>query len=92
MQILSTFPAQFAPIISSSLNRTQFAKIIGAKRPGKCALILHSCISVTDRIKINERNKSIAIGPLYIHTKFEVISMLLPENVAVLNPVRYLTS
>ena len=33
---------------------------------GKCALTLHSCISVTDRVKINEQNKSIDIGPLYL--------------------------
>ena len=40
---------------------------------GKCALTLHSCISVTDRVKINELNTSIATGPLYVHTEFEVI-------------------
>ena len=33
---------------------------------GKCSLTLHSCISVTDRVKINEQNKSIDIGPLYL--------------------------
>ena len=31
------------------------------------------CISVTDDIKINEQNKSIAIGPLYLQTEFEAI-------------------
>ena len=40
---------------------------------GKCALTLHSCISVTDRVKINELNTSIATGPLYVHTEFEAI-------------------
>ena len=35
---------------------------------GKCALTLHSCISVTDRVKINEQNKSIDIGPLALPT------------------------
>ena len=40
---------------------------------GKCALTLHSCISVTDRVKINDLNTSIATGPLYVHTKFEAI-------------------
>ena len=40
---------------------------------GKCSLTLHSCISVTDRVKINEQNKSIDIGPLYLHTEFEAI-------------------
>ena len=40
---------------------------------GKCTLTLHSCISVTDRVKINEQNKSIDIGPLYLQTDFEAI-------------------
>ena len=31
------------------------------------AINLHSCISVTDKVKINEQNTSIATGPLY-HT------------------------
>ena len=37
----------------------------------KCALTLHSCISVTDNIKISELKKSIATGPLYIHTELD---------------------
>ena len=37
------------------------------------ALTLHSCISVTDKVKINELNKSIATGPLCVHTEFEAI-------------------
>ena len=40
---------------------------------GKCALPLHSCISVTDTIKINELNTSVATGPLYVHIEFEAI-------------------
>ena len=44
-----------------------------AKMSGKCALPLHSCISVTDRVKINEQNKSIDIGPLYLQIEFEAI-------------------
>ena len=40
---------------------------------GKCALTLHSCISVTDGVKINELNTSIATGPLYVRTEFEAI-------------------
>ena len=40
---------------------------------GKCALTLHSCISVTDKVKINELNTSIATGPLYERTEFEAI-------------------
>ena len=53
---------------------------------GKCALTLHSRISVTDKVKINELNTSIATGPLYVHTEFEAIKTLLAEDVAVLNP------
>ena len=40
---------------------------------GKCALTLHSGIPVTDRVKINELNTSIATGSLYVHTEFEAI-------------------
>ena len=40
---------------------------------GKLALTLHSCFFVTDDIKFNEQNKSIAIGPLYLQTEFEAI-------------------
>ena len=43
------------------------------KSSRKCALTLHACISATDRVKINEQNKSIAIGPLYLQTEFEAI-------------------
>ena len=47
------------------------AKMVQSSR--KCVLPLHSCISVTDRVKINELNKSIATGPLYVHTEFKAI-------------------
>ena len=46
---------------------------IGANQAGKRARSLFNCISVTDSIKINEQNKSIGIGPLYLHTEFEAI-------------------
>ena len=59
------------------------------KSGGKCALTSHSCISVMDKVKINEQNKSIATGLLYVHTKFEAIWTLLPEDMAVLNPMGY---
>ena len=58
---------------------------------GKCALNLHSCISVTDRVKINEQNKSIDIGPLYLQTEFEAICILLPKVMVGLNPEEYRT-
>ena len=34
---------------------------------------LHSRFSVTDGMKINELNKSIGIGPLYLQTEIEAI-------------------
>lgn len=40
--------------------------------------ILHSGISVMDKVKINEHKVSIAIGP---HTEFKVIWTFLPEDV-----------
>ena len=44
---------------------------IGANRAGKSTRCLFKCISVTDGIKINEQNKSIGIGPLYLHSEFQ---------------------
>ena len=64
---------------------------IGANQAGKRALSLFNCISVTDGIKINEQNKSIGIGPLYLHTEFEAISLLLQKVMAGLNLVGYRT-
>ena len=58
---------------------------------GKLVLTLHCCISVTDDIKINEQNKSIGIGPLYLETEFEANWLLLPKGMAGLNPVGYPT-
>ena len=46
---------------------------IGANQAGKRARSLFNCISVVDGIKINEQNKSIGIGPIYLQNKFEVI-------------------
>ena len=40
---------------------------------GKFVPTLRCCILVTDGIKINEQEKLIVIGPLYLQTKFEVI-------------------
>ena len=53
-------------------NGTRIACIM-VQSSGKCALTLHSCISVTDRVKINELNTSIATGPLHVRTEFEAI-------------------
>ena len=40
-------------------------------------------------VKINEQNKTIATGPLYVYTEFEAILL---EDMVVLNPVGYRTS
>ena len=56
-------------------------------RAGNMHKTLHSCISVTYRVKFNEQNNSISTGPLYVQTKFEAISTLLHKDVVVLNPM-----
>ena len=63
----------------------------GRDLSGKRVPTLRRCISVTDDIKINEQNKSIGIGPLYLQTEFEAISLLLPKVMAGVNPVGYRT-
>ena len=60
-------------------NGTCFACIMTRK----CALTLHSCISVIDKVKTNELNKPIVLSSTYT-PNFET---LLPEAVAVLNPM-----
>ena len=46
---------------------------IGVNQAGKRARSLFNCISVVDGIKINEQNKSIGIGPLYLQNKLDAI-------------------
>ena len=53
-----------------------------------CTFFAHLYLH-TDKAKIIEQNKSIAVGPFYIGTYFEPIWTLLPEDVAVLNPTGY---
>ena len=69
------FRARFAPMIWANcvpLNVWGGGDYnIGANQAGKRACSLFNCISVTDGIKINEQNKSIGIGPLYLQTEFE---------------------
>ena len=61
------FRARFAPMIWANCAP------LNVWGGGKRARSLFNCISVTDGIKINEQNKSIGIGPLYLHTEFEAI-------------------
>ena len=51
-------------------SNSKYGEIIGV---GKCTLISHSGISVIGSIQIHEQNNSIATGPLYVHSEFEVI-------------------
>ena len=68
------FRARFAPMIWANCAPLNVwgggDYYIGANQAGKRARSLFNCISVTDGIKINEQNKSIGIGPLYLHTEF----------------------
>ena len=88
MQRNCIFPGRYAP-----LTYYEYVLVICSWRvtPGKYAISLHTCISTTDKAKINEQNKSIVVGPFYIGTYFEPIWTLLPEDVAVLNPTGYRT-
>ena len=71
------FRARFAPMIWANCAPLNVwgggDYYIGANQAEKRARSLFNCISVTDGIKINEQNKSIGIGPLYLHTEFEAI-------------------
>ena len=71
------FRARFAPMIWANCAPLNVwgggDYYIGANQAGTRARSLFNCISVTDGIKINEQNKSIGIGPLYLHTEFEAI-------------------
>ena len=62
---------------------------IGTNQVGKCACRLFNCISETDGIKINEQNVLIGIGPLYLQTEFEAISLLVPKVIVGLNQAGY---
>ena len=89
----------FALFRANDLGKLRSAQCMGRRgiityapnQAGKRARSLFNCISVTDGIKINEQNKSIGIGPLYLHTEFEAISLLLQKVMAGLNLVGYRT-
>ena len=62
------FPGRYAPL-------AYYEDVLEANRntltPGKYAISLHTCISITDKANFNEQNKSIAVGPFYIGTYLE---------------------
>ena len=95
IKLRAHFRARFAPMIRANcvpLNVWGDGDYnTGANQAGKCARSLFNCISVMDGIKINEQNKSIGIGPLYLQTEFEAISLLLPKVTVGLNQAGYRT-
>ena len=53
---------------------------------GKRARSLLNCISVTDDIEINEQNKPIATGLLYVQPEFDAFSTLVRGEMRISNP------
>ena len=91
MQRNCIFPGRYAPLTYYDWLRGRPRNTLMARNAREICNFLHTCISITDKAKINEQNKSIAVGPFYIGTYFEPIWTLLPEDVAVLNPTGYRT-
>ena len=90
MQSKSTFPARIAPF--SVLELLPFSRVgteKGAIRAGNVDFTLHCCISITDKVKINDLQKSIVTGLLYVHIDFEVIWTFLQGATWILNPSGY---
>ena len=61
----------------------------GAIRAGNVDFTLQCCISITDKVKINDLQKSIVTGLLYVHIDFEVIWTFLQGATWILNPSGY---
>ena len=66
-KVIARFLARFVPMIFP------YIELEVASLNDWCTLALHSGISVMNRVKINEQNRSIVAGPLYmyVHTEFE---------------------
>ena len=50
-------------------------KLLAARIVRENARLFARCISVTGKVKINEQMMSIATGPLYVHTEFELSNL-----------------
>ena len=61
----------------------------GAIRAGNVDFTLHCCISITEEVKINDLQKSIVTGLLYVRIDFEVIWTFLQGATWILNPSGY---
>ena len=74
--------------LSQSLNRfhSPDGTEKGAIRAGNVDFTLHCCISIMDKVKIYDLQKSIATGLLYVHIDFEVIRTFLQGATWILNP------
>ena len=68
MQSKSTFPIRIAPfsVLNASILPSGTEK--GAIRAGNVDFTLHCCISITEEVKINDMQKSIVTGLLYVPT------------------------
>ena len=75
----------------SRSNRALNASILprgtekGAIRAGNVDFTLHCCISITEEVKINDLQKSIVTGLLYVHIDFEAIWTFLQGATWILN-------
>ena len=81
--------------LESRLSQSLNASILpsgtekGAIRAGNVDFTLHCCISITEEVKINDLQKSIVTGLLYVHIDFEVIWTFLQGATWILNPSGY---
>ena len=91
MQRNRIFPGRYAPLTYYEDVLEASRNTLMARNAREICNFFAHCISITDKAKFNEQNKSIAVGPIYIGTYFEPIWTLLPEDVAVLNPTGYRT-
>ena len=91
MQSKSTFPARIAPfsVLEPLASILPSGTEKGAIRAGNVDFTLHCCISITDKVKINDLQKSIVTGLLYVHIDFEVIWTFLQGATWILNPSGY---
>ena len=88
MQSKSTFPARIAPF--SVLEPLPFSRVgLRKARFERETWTLHCCISITDKVKINDLQISIVTGLLYVHIDFEVIWTFLQGATWILNPSGY---
>ena len=89
MQSKVHVPARIAPFSAHSGEWKRSRTEKGAIRAGNVDFTLHCCISITEEVKINDLQKSIVTGLLYVHIDFEVIWTFLQGATWILNPSGY---